>query len=620
MNGATATFAFTGAMTEALRKGGVTSFEIAMLTATGRVVLHGGTASIDDGAPFLLGAAGTAGADTLTVMAGTGTLIVSAQGAPGSSTEAIAAAAVANAAAADSIAKTAATVTATGAATAATADCTAKTALAVTATGKADTATTAAKVATDDSVAKTALTVIAGNAANAGATAANTAAAQIVPEGGPSLLIKPGTGTFPAIADAYFTGRKSLYSSFDGLRRQLRGFTDVTDVARATTATYYDAGGVLQTAASGTARLGALFDTASAAWVLAGLLVEMQSTNIITNGGNTGAVVGSPGSAPTGWSVPTATNGLNREVTGVGVSGGVPYTEFRVSGTATANGSFVFSFGRASTTAGQTWTGSSFASVVAGDASKLNEVIFETDGTNTVYQNRAMALTLQFTRRFYSRTLTMAAPTQFQYYYQLTFVSGTAYDFTIRIGGVQTELGSVATSYIPTSNAQATRGPDFYSKAVGIEFNPAAQTMLLRARWDGTLRASRIGGWDGGSDNDRIIVDLTAAGNLIARVMSGGISIGQVNGPTPVAGTDYKIALGFTNRILRLVVNGTAYPDAALTGLPPITTRRFGNNGASGSQPNCFIIPYLPHPTNPLLDATEFPRLLTVAEMQAYTA
>jgi hypothetical protein len=36
--------------------------------------------------------------------------------------------------------------------------------------------------------------------------ATNAAAAQIVADGGPSLLIKPGTGTFPSVPDTYFTG------------------------------------------------------------------------------------------------------------------------------------------------------------------------------------------------------------------------------------------------------------------------------------------------------------------------------------------------------------------------------------------------------------------------------
>lgn len=51
----------------------------------------------------------------------------------------------------------------------------------------------------------------------------------------------------------------------------------------------------------------------------------------------------------------------------------------------------------------------------------------------------------------------------------------------------------------------------------------------------------------------------------------------------------------------------------------PFTQRRLGTFNPNG-QGNTMVTPYLPHPTNPLLDATEYPRLLTVAEMQAYTA
>lgn len=624
VNGATATFAFTGALTESLRTGGVAGFEIAMLTANGRVVLHRGAASIDDAAPFLGGVAGAPGTDSLTVLAAAGTLIISAQGAPGSSTEALAAAALANTAAGTAQDRATFADTAGRAANAAAVDSVAKTALAVTATGEANTATAAAKAATTDSVAKTALAVTATAAATAGATAANTAAAQIVPEGGPSLLIKPGTGTFPAIADTYFTGRKSLYSNFDGLRRQLRGFSDVADVTRATTATYFDAAGVLQTATVGMARLGYRFITASSTWVLAGLLVEAQATNFVINSVADGAVAGTPGTAPTSWNIIGSINGITRQIVGTGVSNGIPYIDIRFSGTATANGNVSIYPQNYPAAVGQTWTGSVWAALVAGalptPTTSFVEVVNEIGPDASYYTTNPFNPTAQFTRRPLSRTMVNATTNRTQHYLQQSYATGASFDYTIRLGGWQMEQGSSASSLILTTTAQATRSPDFLSKAVGPEFNPVSQTMLLRARWEGALRASRIGGWDGGSDNDRIIVDLTSAGNIIARVMIGGIAAGQVNGPMLVVGTDYKIAIGFTGTTLRLVVNGTAYADAALTALPPITTRRFGNNGASGSQPNFFIMPYLAHPTNPLLDATEFPRLLSVAEMQAYTA
>ena len=623
--GTTASFDFSGAATEALRDLRVAYCEIAMLTATGRVVLHRGAATIDDGAPFLIGVAGAPAIDSLTALAGAGTLIISAQGAPGSSTEAIAAAALANTAAGTAQAKATLADTAAAIASTAAADSVAKTALAVIATTNAVAATTAATAATADSVAKTALTVTATNAATAGATAANTAAAQIVPEGGPSLLIKPGTGTFPAIADSYFTGSKSLYSNFDGLRRQLRGFADVLDITRATTGTYFDAAGILQTAPSGAARLGYRFNTASLTWVLAGLLIEAQATNVIINSGNTGAVVGSPGTAPTNWTITTgANNGISREVVATGISNGVSYTDIRFFGTATANSSNQITFGRASTSAGQTWTGSSFAALVAGTnpGSNLIEAIFESDGTTQTYQTRSVGLTSQFLRRAYSRVLTGANPTQFQYYYQFNVVSGGTYDFTLRLGGIQTELGPVATSHIPTTTAQVTRAGDVFTKALGIEFNSAAQTALFMAITpaDGTGDLS-YWVWSNGTDNLRFFYRAATKMFFLLLTLNGTQS--AINGPTVTADTAYKVAIGFSGKQIRLVVNGTAYADnSSNTGVATgsFTTRRIGVGSATTTQPNAFILPYLPHPTNPLLDATEFPRLLTVAEMQAYTA
>lgn len=619
--GAVASFDMSGAATEALRNKGVAGFEIAMLVGTGRVVLHRGAAAIDDAAPFAIGTDGTAGTNNLTVMAGSSTLIVSAQGAPGSSSEAIAAAALANAAAADSVAKTAASATATGAAIAATTDCTAKTALAVTATGKADAATAAAKAATDDGVAKTALTVIAGNAANAGATAANTAAAQIVPEGGPSLLIKPGTGTFPAIADAYFPGRKSLYSSFDGLRRQLRGFTDVTDFARAAAATYFDAAGVLQIAASGVARLGYRFNTASSSWVLAGLLVEGQATNVLLNNVGAGAVAGTPGTMPTAW-IKTAVAGITNSVIGSGVVDGVEYVDVRWFGTATANGSSELVLNTTNgAAAGQVWTGSYFLQLLAGAIANASVTLVEfVNGTYVDGTFKAQAAPAMLTRVFATRTLTGSTSNQVRLGYAVNMVSGTAYDFTLRLGLPQLEQGAVMTSPIKTTTAQVTRAADTLSKALGVEFNQAAQTALFSF----VLDQIAVGGkclwkWSNGANNITLRLASNNTIQLFYQVNS--VTVAQILAGVAVAGTVYKMAFGFAGGTIRLVVNGVSYGDQTATTLFPQTLnfRRFA--GDSTFDPlNGFMVPYLPHPTNPLLDATEFPRLLTVAEMQAYTA
>lgn len=523
------------------------------------------------------------------------------------------------AAASDSVAKTALAVQATSAASAAASDAVTKTALTVT-------ATSAATTATADAVAKTALAVSATSAATAATldaqnatAAANNAAAQIVPDAGPSLLIKPGTGTFPSVADTYFTGRKSLYSTFDGVRRQLTTFPAVTDFARASTATYFDAAGVLQTAASGVARLGYRLNTTSSTWVLAGLLVEGQATNGITNNIAAGAAVGSPGTAPTGWTK-TSVAGISSAIVGSGIANGMEYIDIQWSGTATANAAQSLTFNMVAASIGQTWTGSIYVQLISGT---LPISVLNMDEYNTGYlvgTNNPVSTTTDLKRVAVTRTLNNAGTTQVRIIYALNCAVGVTYDYTVRFALPQIEQGTSPSSVIRTTTAQATRAADVFSKALGVEFNPAAQTGLVSFVFDRNPNDG-VGGktlwqWDAGSTANSVRLVVSTIGTLILQPLIGNVVQVSITGPTLVSGTTYKVAFGYSGNMIRLVVNGVAYTDAAEPAMPSALNRRI----IGSSVTNAFILPYLPHPTNPLLDATEFPRLLSVAEMQAYTA
>ena len=67
-----------------------------------------------------------------------------------------------------------------------------------------------------------------------------------------------------------------------------------------------------------------------------GASIEPASTNYVQNSTMAGAIPGAPGTAPTGWTVPTSSNGLVRQITAVGTSKGLPHIDIRFSGTTTA--------------------------------------------------------------------------------------------------------------------------------------------------------------------------------------------------------------------------------------------------------------------------------------------
>ncbi len=200
----------------------------------------------------------------------------------------------------------------------------------------------------------------------------------------------------------------------------------------------------------------------------ASLLVEPSGTNSIRNNSMVGAVVGSPGTIPTNWIVGGV--GLTQQIVEVGTENGVSYIDLRLSGTATA-GTATLSFESATQIAaltGQTWTISSYLKTIALPSPPTSFVLAITERTSggaiVVQQTTNVSLTSTLARYSYSPTLNGGATTAFaQPRLFFTLVIGQTYDFTIRIGYPQMELGSVATSVIPTTTAAVTRNADVVS-------------------------------------------------------------------------------------------------------------------------------------------------------------
>ncbi len=101
---------------------------------------------------------------------------------------------------------------------------------------------------------------------------------------------------------------------------------------RASTGTYFDAAGVMQTATTNTPR----WDYDPVTHVLRGLLIEEARTNSIRNSTMQGVVPGTPGTLPTNWALNTGASGLSSQIVGSGTESGIPYFDFRFFGTAAA--------------------------------------------------------------------------------------------------------------------------------------------------------------------------------------------------------------------------------------------------------------------------------------------
>lgn len=190
----------------------------------------------------------------------------------------------------------------------------------------------------------------------------------------------------------------------------------------------------------------------------------------------------------------------------------------------------------------------------------------------------------------------------------------------VLVGGLQLEVGASASSYIPTTTAQVTRGFDVVASA---QTTRAADVPVINdlGEWynqsEGTLYVEAIplgvpsgiyACLNAGNLNNRLQVDSVTAGNRLTVIAGGSTQVSAVATPIPVAGQVQKIAVAFKADDFALCSNGGAVRlDTA--GTLPAMTRLSLMSASIGGQPNAHLrmIKY-------------FPRRLTDAELQALTA
>jgi hypothetical protein len=295
-----------------------------------------------------------------------------------------------------------------------------------------------------------------------------------------------------------------------------------------------------------------------------GLLVEEARTNSVTNNTMVGAVAGTPGTNPTGWTFATAqSNGLTISITGTGVENGINYIDYRFNGTTVASpNACAFGFANATAATAQTWTNSLYWKLASGTTTGITSwqlgIIENTSGgafvAGAFYSQTAPTSAALITQRpTASRTLSGGVTVgQVSHTMNIPVAGNTAIDFTVRLGLPQLEQGAFATSVIPTTSATVTRAADvasitgsnfssWYNQTEGTVF---AETQLPAGSATNTSGRSIIDINDG-STNNRIGLRAISSGTTGDQftIRSGNTTVAQfASNGTAVSSVARKIA------------------------------------------------------------------------------
>jgi hypothetical protein len=182
--------------------------------------------------------------------------------------------------------------------------------------------------------------------------------------------------------------------------------------------------------------------------------------NWIPNSGYDGAVAGSPGTPPDGWSGVGTQNGIAKYIRGVGIEGGLEYVDLHFAGTPTGDGSaeVIFATGIPSAS-GQAWTESAYVRMVYGDKTNLifTKLIMYNVPTTAAYGTDFLykLSTAELLSQRYSNTASPvggATMTGVSPRIQVVGRVDNFIDITLRVAGVQMEMNEYATEFMPTPN------------------------------------------------------------------------------------------------------------------------------------------------------------------------
>ena len=214
-----------------------------------------------------------------------------------------------------------------------------------------------------------------------------------------------------------------------------------------------------------------------------GWLLEGPRTNAFRHNDMAGAAAGSPGTAPTNWSLWQNANGLTETVIGTGVEYGMNFIDVQMVGTSTSTAIRVFQFETSAQIAalqGQVWTFGVLVRLTSGSFPSgitLNARWSENDsGGGVLLLTNGATGTPGSTPTIFilSGALQNASTAFLRPGLGLVVPNGTAVNFTVRVYSPQIEQNGFNSSLVRCNGAATTRNADAWSVPVSSIVNWAA--------------------------------------------------------------------------------------------------------------------------------------------------
>jgi hypothetical protein len=390
-------------------------------------------------------------------------------------------------------------------------------------------------------------------------------------------------------------------------------FSQIITFTRASTATFFDSAGVLQSAAIDAPR----FDYDPSTLAAQGFLIEESRTNSIRNNTMVGAVAGTPGTLPTNWTV-AVPSGLTTNVVGTGTFAGISYVDLQITGTPNST-AYVFQFdgsGVIGAAASQTWTISSWFAQAAGSQTNITGIQLRmrtyTSGFAFIGQSdsSSLVITSALARSSHNYASLPATTAFIEPAIRIGLTVGAAIDITLRIGLPQLELGAFATSVIPTTTTALTRAADVASvNTLSPWYNAVSGTLYAESVLAGNAISKEVAQFNDGTIGNSVQIRWASGSQAQAAVSVGGVNQASIapSGYSTV-GTIYKRAFAFAVNDFEQAINGISVGTDTSGSIPAVTTLMFSS--ATGSNLLCGYLRRI----------TYYPRRLSNAELVSITS